>query len=197
MPRHFLGRAPFFGDEPSHGDVGAFVPPPLEKLESDTAARRHTARLIAALIGSLIVIAAAIAFCSLRPAHALNHGFDPASPVTKFFDQLKRPYCAPGANVCSCCGKADAYPVMIDQEASLDGDKPDGVAHVIDGAAIVYPDGTQRSFIPDGTVFHFTGRDVTKLKQGNPTKTARAFLGTGLGGQISIVWCVVPLPPGM
>jgi len=173
MPRHFLGRAPFFGDEPSHGDVGAFVPPPLEKLESDTAARRHTARLIAALIGSLIVIAAAIAFCSLRPAHALNHGFDPASPVTKFFDQLKRPYCAPGANVCSCCGKADAYPVMIDQEASLDGDKPDGVAHVIDGAAIVYPDGTVRSVIPDGTVFHLGIIPLTPFPPKTDTRPTR------------------------
>ena len=39
MLRHFLGRAPFFGDDHQHGDVGAFVPPPLERLKSETAAR--------------------------------------------------------------------------------------------------------------------------------------------------------------
>jgi len=188
-------------EDEAHGDFPHMVLPPLSPCESVAAWRYGLARLIVVLIGSLIIVAAGLAALILcaaaAPAHARDHGFDPTSPVTQFFDQLKRPYCAPGVEICSCCGKADAYPVMIDQDASLDGDKPDGVAHVIDGSAIVYPDGTQRSFIPDGTVFHFTGRDVTKLKQGNPTKTAWAFLGTGLGGQISIVWCVVPLPPGM
>jgi hypothetical protein len=86
---------------------------------------------------------------------------------------------------------------MIDQDATIDGEAPDGVAHVTDGSAIVYPDGTIRAPIPDGTVFHFTGRDVTKLKQGNPTPTAWAFLGVGAAGTVTIVWCVVPLPPAM
>jgi hypothetical protein len=125
---------------------------------------------------------------------ARDHGFDPTSPVTQFFEQLKRPYCPPGI-VCSCCGKADAYPVVIDQEATIDGEAADGVARVTDGSAIVYPDGTSRSFIPDGTIFHFTGRDVTRATQGNPTRTAWAFLGLDAQGHISIVWCVVPLPP--
>jgi hypothetical protein len=149
-------------------------------------------------IAALALGMALVAPCAPVPAaFALDHGYDPASPVTQFFDLLKRPYCAAGVEICSCCGKADAYPVVIDQEATIDGEAPDGVAHVIDGSAIVYPDGEIRSFIPDGTVFHFTGRDVTKLKQGNPTHTAWAFLAVGPVGAISIVWCVVPLPPGM
>jgi hypothetical protein len=142
-------------------------------------------------------ILAALMLCALAsPALAFDHGFDPKSPVTKFFDQLQRPYCAPGIEICSCCGKADAYPVAIDEAATIDGIEPDGTAHVIDGSAIVYPDGDRRSFIADGTVFHFTGRDVTKLKQGNPTRTAWAFLAI-YQGAIAIVWCVVPLPPAM
>jgi len=144
-----------------------------------------------------VFFAALILCAAVAPAHAFDHGFDPASPVTQFFDRLKRPYCAAGVEVCSCCGKADAYRVVIDQEATIDGTERDGTAHVTDGSAIVYPDGTGRSFIPDGTVFHFSGRDVTKLKQGNPTDTAWAFLGVGVNGQITIVWCVVPLPPAM
>jgi hypothetical protein len=179
----------------AHGDFPHMVLPPLSPCESVAAWRYGLARLIGVLILSFLIVAAGVAFCTL--AHARDHGFDPTSPVTQFFDQLKRPYCAPGIDVCSCCGKADAYPIVIDQEATIDGEAPDGIARVLDGSAIVYPDGTSRSFIPDGTAFHFTGRDVTKLKQGNPTHTAWGFLGTGPDGRISIVWCVVPLPPGM
>ena len=182
-------------EDEAHGDFPHMVLPPLSPCESVAARRYGLARLIGVLILSFLIIASGVAFCTL--AHARDHGFDPSSPVTQFFDQLKRPYCAPGVDICSCCGKADAYPVAIDQDASIDGDKPDGVAHVIDGAAIVYPDGTTRPFIPDGTAFRFTGRDVTKLKQGNPTRTAWAFLGLGPAGAITIVWCVVPLPPAM
>lgn len=136
-----------------------------------------------------------LAIAAAAPARAFDHGFNPDSPVTKFFENLKRPWCPPGVAVCSCCGKADAYPIAIDQEATIDGEEPDGVAHVIDGSAIVYPDGNSRRFIPNGTVFRFSGRDVTRLNQGNPTNTAWAFLGLDQQGAISIVWCVVPLPP--
>ena len=120
------------------------------------SARRRGVRVVAAdraLDRQLSVVAVGVAFCSLRPAHAFDHGFDPASPVTQFFDQFKRPYCAPGIEVCSCCGKADAYPVVIDQEATIDGTEPDGTAHVIDGCAIVYPDGTAAPSSPTARCF--------------------------------------------
>ncbi len=184
-------------EDEAHGDFPHMSVPPLQRLESEAAAWRRLARLVAALILGFVVVAVGVECCSPRAAHAFDHDFDPASPVTQFFDQLERPYCAPGIEICSCCGKADAYPVVIDQEATIDGTEPDGTAHVIDGSAIVYPDGTSRSFIPGGTVFHFTGRDVTKLEQGNPTRTAWAFLALGQTGTIAIVWCVVPLPPAM
>ena len=58
--------------------------------------------------------------------------------MTQFFDQLERPYCAPGVEICSCCSKADAYPVAIDQEATINGIEPDGAAHVIHGSAVVH-----------------------------------------------------------
>ncbi len=133
--------------------------------------------------------------CLLPPAHAFDHGFDPDSPLTQFFDQLQRPICPSGLDKCFCCGKADAYAIVIDQEATIDGDELDGIAHVTDGSALKFPDETTRTAIADGTVFRFRGKDVTKLKQGNPTNTAWAFLGTTLGGAITNVWCVVPLPP--
>jgi hypothetical protein len=180
----------------AHGDF-PHMSAPLPDAKLDRRAHRDFVKLIIALVVGYLVVAVAVACWSVRAARAFDHGFDPASPVTQFFDRLQRPYCPPGIGVCSCCGKADAYPVAIDQDATPDGDKPDGIAHVIDGSAVTYPDGTLRSFIPDGTVFRFTGRDVTKAKQGNPTRTAWAFLGVGVGGQIAIVWCVVPLPPGM
>ncbi len=157
--------------------------------------RALRAGAVVAAFAAALAIAFYFLALPIRQAPAMDHNFDPASPVTKFFEELKRPWCAPGIDVCSCCGKSDAYPVEIDREASIDGEEQDGLAHVVDGSAIIYQDGQKRTPIANGTSFKFSGRDVTRLKQGNPTRSAWAFLGTDVTGAISIVWCVVPLPP--
>jgi hypothetical protein len=129
------------------------------------------------------------------PALALDHGFDPNNPVTQWFEALERPLCPAEIKKCFCCGYDDAYAIVIDQEATPDGADFDGRARVTDGSAITFPDGKQRVFIADDTAFTFAGNQVTKLRQGNPTKTAWAFLSATRMGTIGAVWCVVPLPP--
>lgn len=124
-----------------------------------------------------------------------HHGYDPNDARVKWFEQLERPKC-PTKEPCFCCGKTDAYPIVIDQEAILEGDEPTGTGHVLDGSPKTYPDGTKREELPNGLVFKFPGNAVTKLKQGNPTGTAWGFFSVWPPNTIHTIWCVVPLPPG-
>lgn len=71
------------------------------------------------------------------PALAMNHGFDPDAPATKWFEKLKIP---PKEEV-GCCGLADAYPVDR-YERLPNGDYR---AWIADGSARLYPDGTRRA----------------------------------------------------
>ena len=130
----------------------------------------------------------------LQP-RAEHHGYDPNNETVKWFESLERQHC-PTQPGCKCCGKGDAYEIVIDQEATIDGTEEDGVAHVIDGSAKEFPDGSKRDYIPNGTEFKFSGQQVTKLKQGNPTNKMWGFLSYWHGA-ITVVWCVVPLPPGV
>lgn len=124
-------------------------------------------------------------------AHAMDHGFDPNDPVVQWFESLKQPD-SPRA---SCCGKADAYPVRIEQEPV--GDAPDqmGTAVVTDGSPIKFPDGKVRTAIPNGTTFNFPLSKLNQLKDGNPTKTAWSFMSY-YSDTVQTIWCVIPLPPG-
>ena len=110
--------------------------------------------------------------CALAPpVGALDHGFDHNSELVKWFEGLHRK-----SDRFPCCGMGDAYPIVIDQEASLGGSEVDGIAHVTDGSARKYPNGDTRQPIPNGTVIHFSGRQVTREIDGNPTSTAWAFI---------------------
>lgn len=156
-----------------------------------------------ALLG---VLAAALLFFflslfPLRPAHAFDHGFDHNDPLVRWFDDLTRD--AP-LGVVKCCGRGDAYAIAIDidgtdrsaYQAIAPPCPEDWVAHITDGRAIEWPDGTKREPIPDGTFFRFSGDRLTRERSGNPTKTAWAFLNV-MGGGITGVWCVVRLLPSM
>jgi len=136
----------------------------------------------------LLIIAA---WTLLRPAHAFDHGFDLSDPVVQWFDGLRRPDAPPDQNW-RCCGKGDAYPIEID---AMPGADSNGVAHITDGSALSFPDGTTREPIENGAVFHFAPSQVTKPSQGNPTATAWAFLIATPDRRIAYVWCVVPLLP--
>ena len=161
-------------------------------------------------VGPAVMLIAAgvfafIFFLMLHTAHAEDlqflqraphHGFDPNNETVKWFERLERPWCAPSVEHCFCCGHVDAYPVVIDQEATINGEEDDGIAHVTDPSRKEFPDKTYRDELIGDLTFHFKGKDVVKLEAGNPTSTAWAFLGN-MQGHITLVWCVVPLPPGV
>ena len=128
----------------------------------------------------------------LPRAHALPHGWDPNNPVAQWFESLKQPN-KPKA---SCCGKSDAYTIVIEQEPIGDKDGEMGTAHITDGSAITFPDESKRIPIPDGTVFKFPLSKMNPLQNGNPTKTAWVFLSWNARLQkIETIYCVIPLPP--
>jgi hypothetical protein len=171
MPRLVLGRAPFFGDDQPHGDVGAFVPPPLENLESEVASRCRLVRLIAILVASLVVVAAGVVFCSLRPAHARDLGqWDRADPIVQWYSQLKQP----DNPTISCCGEADAY-WADESEINCGADRKNCqvIATVTDDRD---DDPLRRMHVPVGTKYVIPPEKITR-KDGNPTGHVILFLG--------------------
>ena len=143
------------------------------------------------LLGVTALLAAALILLIVGFARAKDHGFDKNDPTVQWFESLKRP----DLPKYSCCGKADAYPVRIEQEPI--GEEPDqmGLAIVTDGSAIAFPDGTKRPEIPTGFEFKFPLSKLNQLMDGNPTHTAWAFLAV-YNGKLSVLYCVIPLPPG-
>ena len=107
----------------------------------------------------------------------------------------------------SCCDAGDGYPIIVDEDAYPPhiGTEANGTAHVTDPSAkmIILPDGTKkyRPAITGNLTFHFAGNKITREREGNPTKTAWAFLHVGYpsegmdAGQIKTIFCVVPIPP--
>ncbi|MGD0420552.1 MAG: hypothetical protein ABSA68_13400 [Xanthobacteraceae bacterium] len=154
-------------------------------------------------------IAAAIfgGFFIAAPAAALDHGFDPNSPITQWFDTLMRPDMP--AN--RCCGVSDAYRVEVIEQGGEDGSGPNWIVKIADGSAITFPDGKTRTAIPDGTIIHVPAAKVTKASQSNPTKSAWLFvyINEWIKGaddmpvrtddpsqhSVSTIYCLVPLPP--
>lgn len=119
-------------------------------------------------------------------APAMDHGFDPNSATTKWFESLQRPD-RPG----SCCGKADAYPVTYAMN-------PDGSAEVTvtDGSDKVYPDGYHRPAYTGGVIT--VPKDlINKLDDdlANPTDTSWIFM-TVYGGEMGSFYCLIRHPEG-
>ena len=124
--------------------------------------------------------------------------------TAKWFEGLTRPYTDGGAKegVASCCDAGDGYQIQIEEDAyPYRGKVENGIARITDPTArtIVRPDGTTkfRPAITDpaSMTLRFAGEKVTPLKDGNPTKTAWAFLSV-TGGKVTYIYCIVPLPPG-
>jgi hypothetical protein len=133
--------------------------------------------LLAGLIVSVIVFAA-------RGASAMDHGWDKSSPFAQWVESLMRP---DSGYKYSCCGKGDLYEVEITQDALGETGYDMGTFVILEGGARSYPDGSLRPYIAPGTEFHFPKSKVND-RQGNPSKTAFAFLSG------DYVWCVIPLP---
>jgi hypothetical protein len=141
-------------------------------------------------------------------ASAMDHGFDHSDPVVQWFESLKIPDDTPPKG--GCCGKGDAYAIRILEDAlGNSADKSDwGLAEITDGSAKQWPDGTIRTPIPNGTQFKFPKQKVNPPEDGNPTPTAWAFLSVveagdeasrrdGKGNYIRMIYCIIPLLPGV
>ena len=133
-----------------------------------------------------------LAACAASPALARPHGWDETSPFAKWVAGLKQP----DLPTASCCGKGDLYTIEIVEDALGNEGKTRGRARILDGSALVFPDGQKREPIPDGTEFTFPKAKVNPPQDGNPAKTALAFLSV-YNEVIIGIYCVVPIPPGM
>lgn len=124
----------------------------------------------------------------VRPAHAMDHGFDPNSPTTKWFEALLRPDTGT-----PCCGKGDAYPVN-DYWPNPDGT---WTAVIADGSAIKFPDGTYREYLPTGEKVIVPADKVNEARDDldNPTDLSWIFV-RALTGNIENVYCFVRHPQG-
>lgn len=155
-------------------------------------------------IGRRTFAAGLAAIFAVGPARALPHGWDESTPFAKWVAGLMRPDTNPSS---SCCGKGDLYSIVIDEDAIGDDVSKGewGSAHILDGSAREFPDGSVRPEIPNGTKFKFPKKIVNPPKDGNPGPSAWAFLGV-VGSEdyttpqpniIGGIYCVIPLPPGV
>jgi hypothetical protein len=123
-----------------------------------------------------------------HPAPAMNHGFDPSAPATKWFEGLERPDQPPN----SCCGKADAYPVDRYQKNS----DHTYTVWIADGSPIKYPDGTTRDpwdinvpiIVPDNKV----NKEDDDLD--NPTDHSWLFFRASTPTDVGTIYCFVRHP---
>jgi hypothetical protein len=102
-----------------------------------------------------------------------------------------------------CCGEGDAYPIEISEMPTCkEGlyDKDPGTATVTNPAPVdIVTQNLEiihKPQIHGPLTFTFGCSKVTHEKYGNPLKTAIAFLSVDTLGNIQVVYCVVPLPPG-
>jgi hypothetical protein len=124
------------------------------------------------------------------PAPAMNHGFDPSAPATKWFESLERPDQSPN----SCCGKADAYPVDRYQKNS----DHTYTVWIADGRPIKYPDGTTRDpwditvpiSVPDNKV----NKEDDDLD--NPTDHSWLFFRASTPTDVGTIYCFIRHPNG-
>ena len=143
---------------------------------------------------------ASVAACSIQVRADDDYNgeiFRPSPALADWFEHLERRNPPPGEPV-SCCDAGDAYPIVILQEATIDGSELDGIAEVTatNARKVVTPAGHIK-WRPEWTGprrFKFAGKHITRELDGNPTKTAWVFARIEYG-YLSFIYCVVPLPP--
>lgn len=130
---------------------------------------------------------------------AMNHGFDPDAPATKWFETLMIP---PGYAV-SCCGKADAYPVDV-YERLPNGDM---LVTVADGSAKQFPDGSRRQPWDESVKITVPKELVNRIEDqaNNPTDHGWLFFvprqsaehDAPAATEVSVIYCFIPQPKGL
>lgn len=126
-------------------------------------------------------------------APAMDHGFDPFAPTTKWMESLEQPANRPG----SCCGKADSYQADIYRRHK----NGSYTVTITDGSPIKFPDGQYRTPLQNGTVLEVPADHVNSPSEqaGNPTGHAWIFMsvyGTEEQSSPGSIYCFVPLPEG-
>lgn len=141
-------------------------------------------------VNFVVVLLFVTVICIIR-AYSMDHGFDPNSPVTEWFESKK----LPPVYATSCCGKGDAY-VVDDYWPNPDGSY---TAVIADGSAIEYPDGTRRRVIKNGTHVHVPKDSVNREEDDldNPINHSVIWLYVNDDGEPGTVWCFIRHPKGM
>ena len=142
-----------------------------------------------------LILLLALLIATPAPTQELQDSNTPE--VQKWFAQLTNKQGG------SCCGQGDAYPAKITKmppatdEQGRDSYAVTGEVCVIDTSAKqVVKGGTvikQRVQINGNPCHKFSWMKLTREKQGNPFDYVIAFVALGPGGEITDVYCVVPL----
>lgn len=138
---------------------------------------------------------AALLLLALVPSHALNHGFDPDSATTKWFERQMRPD-RPADPPEPCCGKADAYPV--DRYQKHDDHTYSVWVHASAGELYTYPDGSRRApfdpsveiIVPDTKV------NPEDADLDNPSNYSWLFMSVNNITTPSTIYCFIRHPSG-
>lgn len=123
-------------------------------------------------------------------APAMNHGFNPDAPLTKWMESKIRPDSPPNP----CCGKADAYPVARYQRNS----DHTWTVWLADGSALKYPDGTTRDYFDMSTPIIVPDNKVNAPDDDldNPTDVGWVFMRVASPTEVGAVYCLIVHPEG-
>lgn len=143
-----------------------------------------------ALAGALLMGFMCMLLATVVPVYgAEHHGETIDTRQKEWVHTLKVP--GPEPRVSSCCGFGDMYEADIYQRLP----NGDYIAEITEGSEKVFPDGSVRVRVPNGTRIHVPASRVNPPHDGNPMGHGIIFLSvyeTDPPG----VYCFVPLPMG-
>jgi hypothetical protein len=141
---------------------------------------------------SILIFCAVVLACLFWlftvPAPAMDHGFNPNAPATRWFESLIVPDRPP----LSCCGKADAYPVDRYQK----NNDHTYTVWIADGSPVKYPDGTTRDPWDVNVPISVPDTKVNKLDDDldNPTEHGWLFFRPDTNHDVGTIYCFVRHP---
>jgi hypothetical protein len=136
-----------------------------------------------------LVAVMVLALC-IGKANAMNHGFNPDLPATKWFEGLKQP---DAVNI-SCCGKGDAYPV----DRYVRNADNSFTVWIEDGSEITYPDGAHRPFFDKSIPIHVPANKINDMQDDldNPTEHGWIFMRVSSDTDWGTIYCFIRHPQG-
>ena len=142
----------------------------------------------AILSAALTALALAFLFSLfvVKPAPAMDHGFDPTAPTVKWMERKMIP------NITfqqSCCGKADAYPVARVRRNT----NHTWSVWLADGSAVIYPDGTKREPFDEHTEIVVPDSKVNPPDDDldNPTDVGWIFMRVSNSTNPGAIYCLI------